>query len=140
MSNTLIFGPILAMVSLTFMVLLLIPFMRITAVKNGNVKIKEYRYGDTDSVPERARLLNRNYINLLEIPVLFYLVCICYFLINQVNEVVLYLAWSYVAFRVIHSYIHILYNNVQHRFAAFALSNVVLIILWVNFAAFYISA
>jgi hypothetical protein len=37
------------------------------------------------------------------------------------------MAWAYVALRVI----HLSYNHVLHRLAAFATSNVVLVSLWV---------
>jgi hypothetical protein len=42
-------------------------------------------------------------------------------------------AWVYVALRVIHSLIHITYNNVLHRLSAYALSNFVLMAFWVLF-------
>ena len=35
--------------------------------------------------------------------------------------------------RAIHSLIHVTYNNVMHRLAAFALSNLVLAVFWVLF-------
>jgi hypothetical protein len=41
------------------------------------------------------------------------------------------LAWSYVALRVVHSLIHITYNRIVHRFAAFAMSNAALLAMWV---------
>ena len=42
------------------------------------------------------------------------------------------LAWSYVVLRVAHSMIHCTYNRIVHRFTAFALSNVILVALWVS--------
>jgi hypothetical protein len=42
------------------------------------------------------------------------------------------LAWAYVALRIVHSAIHLTYNKVLHRLGVFALSNVVLVALWVN--------
>jgi len=40
-------------------------------------------------------------------------------------------AWGYVALRIVHSAIHLSYNQVLHRLAVFALSNVLLGALWV---------
>ena len=40
------------------------------------------------------------------------------------------LAWAYVALRVVHSLIHLSYNHVYHRLAAFVVSNGVLAALW----------
>jgi hypothetical protein len=42
------------------------------------------------------------------------------------------LAWAYVACRALHSLIHLTYNNVLHRLAAFAASNVVLLVIWIR--------
>ncbi|MBS0413400.1 MAG: MAPEG family protein, partial [Proteobacteria bacterium] len=44
---------------------------------------------------------------------------------------ILAFAWPYVGLRVMHSVIHITYNRVLHRLTAFALSNVVLMALWI---------
>jgi hypothetical protein len=38
-----------------------------------------------------------------------------------------------VAARFVHSAIHLTYNNIMHRLAAFTASNFVLIVLWVLF-------
>ena len=42
------------------------------------------------------------------------------------------LAWTYVGLRIAHSAIHVTYNRVRDRLAAFAASNVALIMLWTN--------
>jgi len=39
-------------------------------------------------------------------------------------------AWIYVALRCVHSFIHLTYNRVIHRFVVYALSAVVLFVLW----------
>lgn len=55
------------------------------------------------------------------------------FVAARVGGLVLVLAWAYVALRVIHTLIHLTYNNVLHRLTAFAASNGVLGTLWVVF-------
>ena len=37
---------------------------------------------------------------------------------------------AYVALRITHSLIHLSYNRVRHRMLVFAVSNVVLIVMW----------
>ena len=71
-----------------------------------------------------------NYKNLFEMPVLFYVALGVAYATSQVSPLVLGLAWGYVAFRVLHSYIHCTYNRVMHRFYAFFASNLVLWVLW----------
>jgi hypothetical protein len=50
------------------------------------------------------------------------------------------LHWPYVGLRVIHSIIHLTYNHMMHRLIFFALSNLVLIGLWVMAATQVASA
>jgi hypothetical protein len=44
------------------------------------------------------------------------------------------LAWLFVVSRLVHAYIHLTSNHVGRRFAAFAASALVLLIMWVIFA------
>ncbi len=77
-----------------------------------------------------AFLANRNYMNLLESPVLFYVGCLTAFVTGTASTSVIALAWTYVVLRVIHSLIHVTYNRVAHRFKVFAASIAVLLLLW----------
>jgi hypothetical protein len=72
-------------------------------------------------------------MNLLELPMLFYVAGLMYYVAGRVDQTVLAVAWTYVALRGAHSAIHLTYNNVFHRLALFALSNVVLGVFWVLF-------
>jgi hypothetical protein len=73
-------------------------------------------------------------MNLLELPMLFYIVCLAFYVTATVDARAVYLAWAYVALRALHSAIHLTYNNVFHRLSAYAASNVMLIALWVRWA------
>ena len=81
-------------------------------------------------MPAEVSLPNRNYMNLLELPVLFYVICIVAYVTNVATDRLVPLAWSYLALRVVHSLVHVTYNRIMHRFAAFAASNFVLISMW----------
>ena len=132
---SLILYPMVALAALTFVVLLLIPAARFRAAARGQVKARDFRYGESANVPGEVSLPNRNMMNLLELPMLFYVVCIAFYVTGTGNAAVVYLAWAYVALRAAHSAIHLTYNNVFHRLTAFAASNVVLVILWVRWAS-----
>ena len=93
---------------------------RFAAAREGKVTIGDFRYEEPDTVPVRARLLNRNYMNLLELPVLFYVVCIVAFVSGVATSLTVGLAWLYVGLRMVHTLVHVMYNDVMHRFAAFA--------------------
>ena len=82
---------------------------------------------------------NRNYMNLLELPMLFYVVCLLLYVTGGASSLTIALAWAYVVLRVVHSAIHLSYNHVMHRLAAFTLSNVALVFLWLS-AAMHLGA
>jgi hypothetical protein len=122
--------PAMALVGWTLAVLLLIPYQRFKATFAGQLTVDDFRLGESARVPERVSIPNRNFMNLLEVPVLFYVVCTVTYLTQKADPVAVALAWSYVALRVLHSGVHLTYNRVIHRVAMFAASNVVLIVLW----------
>ena len=127
-----IFYPMIALAGLTFAVLLLIPFARFRAAFRGEVRAKDFRYGESANVPGEVSIPNRNLMNLLEMPVLFYVVCVAQYITLSVDAMALYGAWAYVALRAAHTAVHLTYNNVFHRLGVYAASNVVLLALWVG--------
>ena len=132
MDKTSILFPMVALVTLTFAVLLLIPVRRFRAGIAGQIKFDDFRYGESARVPPEVSIPNRNMMNLLELPLLFYVACLIYLVIGRVDQFALALAWLYVALRIVHSAIHVTYNRVRHRLIAFALSNIVLVSFWTN--------
>lgn len=130
MNNTAILLPVMTLVGWTFVVLLLIPFRRFRAAFQGKVSELDFRYGESKRVPGEVSLSNRNFMNLLEVPVLFYIVCLVFYVSGAAIASFMTLAWSYVALRVVHSLIHLSYNKVMHRLIAFAASNIVVIVMW----------
>jgi hypothetical protein len=135
MPQHLIFLPMGALALLTFLVLILIPFRRFRAGFAGQVTPADFRYGESARVPGEVSIPNRNYMNLLEMPMLFYVICLMLYVSHRVQPGFMWLAWTYVGLRVLHSLVHLTYNNVVHRLTLFALSNFVVISMWVAFFA-----
>lgn len=133
MPQELIFAPMGAMALLTFLVLGFIPARRFRAVFAGQIGPDDFKLGESARVPPHVALANRNFMNLLELPILFYVVCLMYFVAGRVDQTALAVAWGYVAVRAVHSAIHLTYNKVTHRLVAYAISNFVLAALWVLF-------
>lgn len=128
-----IFLPMTLLAIWTMLVLLLVPFARFRAGSQGHVDFEDFRYGESDRVPDSVRLPNRNFMNLLEVPALFYVVGFMAVLTGHVDALMMALAWTYVALRLGHSVVHLSYNNVLHRLVLFAVSNVVVAaMLWVQ--------
>jgi len=125
-----IFFPMIALVGLTFVVLLLIPYVRFKAGFQGRLGRDDFKFGESPNVPSDVSLPNRNLMNLLEMPVLFYVACITLYVTQNVDGIALFLAWLYFGLRLCHSVVHITYNKIFHRFLVFAASNVVLAVIW----------
>ena len=71
-----------------------------------------FKYGESATVPGYVCIPNRNYMNLLEVPVLFYVACLLLYVTDGTSTALVALAWAYVALRVLHSLIHLSYNHV----------------------------
>tara|TARA_B100001248_G_scaffold262707_1_gene261266 strand:- start:11887 stop:12327 length:441 start_codon:yes stop_codon:yes gene_type:complete len=123
--------PTFVLVFLTFGVTLAMPLIRFRAVKSEKVDLRYFKYYETRyEVPASVMALSNHYNNLFQMPILFYIVSILIMLTNTVDTIFLQLAWAYVAMRLLHSIIHLSYNHVMHRLIPFALSTLILLVLW----------
>lgn len=77
----------------------------------------------------------RNFNNLLEIPILFYVLVLSHYAAGVgISDTQLLLGWLFVGSRVLHSLIHITINNIPLRFLSHRAGVVILVIMWINFA------
>ena len=84
-NTTSILGPVFALSFWTFIVLNYVGFSRIRASMKGVVAPNDFRLGESANVPENVRLPNRNYMNLLELPQLFYVACLLIYAANRLS-------------------------------------------------------
>jgi len=130
-----ILWPVLAMVALTFAVSIVMYRRRIGEIRAKRIPLRSIASATGMATQlEDARAAD-NYRNLHEAPVLFYVAALAAFALKVVTPLLLALAWTYVACRVVHSLIHCTTNRVKHRFYAFVASHAVLFALWVVLAA-----
>jgi hypothetical protein len=129
--------PLLVQVLLTFSVWIYLFAWRIPEIKRK--RIDPQRLQDRAAahalLPDSANASN-NLQNLFELPVLFYAAVLLSLLLMIQDPLLVLLAWGFVAMRVVHSVIHCSYNNVNHRFAAYALSCLFLLFMWIRLASF----
>jgi hypothetical protein len=125
-----IFAPMGVLAFLTFGVLILIPIRRFRAGAAGQIVADDFKFGESSNVPGHVAIPNRSLMNLLELPMLFYVASLMFFVTGEVDAVMLTVAWVYVALRAVHCAIHLTYNNVRHRLIPYAVSNVVLVTYW----------
>ena len=83
-------------------------------------------------IPPSVRWKADNYNHLMEQPTLFYAVALTLALIGAGAGWNAYLAWTYVALRVLHSLVQATVNVILLRFAIFMVASVVLLILAVR--------
>jgi hypothetical protein len=74
-----------------------------------------------------------NFRNLFEVPVLFYVLCVALALNGGSSPGFVWAAWAYVALRALHSFIHVTYNRVVHRFLVYVASTLLLFGMWIAF-------
>jgi len=122
--------PVFAMFLLTTFCLFRLARLRFVAVRQGEVDPKFFRLYRNGDEPDHLRVYSRHLANLFEGPVLFYVVVIIAFVTQQSGVLPLLLAWAYVILRYAHSYVHLTTNRVLTRFRIFALSWLVLVLLW----------
>ncbi len=130
-----VFVPVSVLALWTGCMVFMVGFSRIRAVKAGRVRRGAFRLGESPEVPDDVTVWNRNLMNLLEMPLLFYVVSIAFYVTHQVTLRVVTLAWVYLALRLAHSLVHVTSNRILVRLTSYAASNVVLLMLWIRFIA-----
>ena len=135
MDQSAILQPVVALVLLTAVV-----WFRLYVERLGEMRERRIDPQSISTSTARNATLSRtsgadNFKNLLEMPVLFYVLCLALLAAEAVTTGFVQAAWAYVALRAVHSFIHLTYNRVVHRFLAYAASSVLLFGMWLVFAA-----
>jgi hypothetical protein len=125
--------PMAAMVMLTFVVVVRLFRSRVAAVRAGQMDATYFRLypGGVDE-PESTRKLSRHFTNLFEAPTLFYVACLAGMIVGTAGPVFIALAWGYVAARLIHAAVHVGGNRLRKRIAAYFVSWLFLLAMWVT--------
>ena len=124
--------PMFALVVLTFVIGFSTGISRLISAKKGHVDRRYFKLLSGYAPPDYIVQLSRNFSNLLEVPVLFYALCIIILVLGINNSLMIGFAWAFVALRIVHSFIHVTYNNPIHRFLAFLLSSSIVLIMWIQ--------
>ena len=130
--QNLIFIPLLAQVLLTAIVYFWMFKTRIAEMKRSRIKPQKLATSE-DGVELLKAVAGPadNFKNLFEVPTLFYVAAITLYVTQMVDITFLILSGVFVFFRYIHSFIHITYNHVMHRFSAYLVSTLTLWLMWV---------
>ncbi len=134
--NPQLFFPCFALMLLTVGVLVRMFLTRINALKSKSVRMSYFKTYKQDEalLPDKMLQASRNFTNLFEVPTLFYMICLFATVLNQVDPLIVGLAWVYVISRFLHSLIHLSSNNIYLRMSFYGLSWLVLIFMSVRLA------
>jgi hypothetical protein len=134
MKNAAMIYPMLAMVALTTVVLLLLFRRRARSVREGKVSGRFFRVYQGETEPEDSAKAARHFANLFEAPVLFYVACVTAIATQQVTPSTVALAWTYVALRYVHAFVHLGANRLRLRIIIYFASWGALLALWITIA------
>ena len=133
MSVQAILLPVFVLICLTFILLGLTGRSRVSALKRGELRIKDIALGQ-NSWPDGPAKFGRAYENQLELPVLFYALVILAMMTRKADLPFVIMEWLFVVARVLHAAVHVTTNNVRRRFAFFLAGFVILALMWAIFA------
>ena len=126
--------PVIALVALTGVVWLLMVIFRNLAFIRGAVTERYFQTYALDAPAEWVERPTRAYMNLLELPVLFYVVTLLMLLTQRFDSMQVSLAWLFVVTRTVHASVYIALNYIPLRFATYLSGVITLGVIWARFA------
>ena len=135
-----ILAPVVALVAWSLVIMLWMIAVRLPAMKKAGITLSSAPPGARGSqlegvIDDRVQWKSHNYNHLMEQPTLFYAIAITLALMDMGGGLNLWLAWGYVAFRVLHSIVQATVNRLVYRTPLFVLASLCLVALTVHAAA-----
>lgn len=133
-------APLVALVAWTLVVMAWMAVTRFATFRKMGVTLNNIPAGSRGvnlegKAPDQVQWKSHNYTHLLEQPTIFYAIVITLALMGMDTPVNVWLAWGYVALRIVHSLIQCTVNTVKYRFAVFSLATLCLLGLTVHAGA-----
>ncbi len=122
--------PLFALAALIGCIWLLAVFQRVQEIANRRIHPQTLINAQTSASILKNVAAMDNFNNLMQLPLLFALLCLLLAQQQVQSSVLLAGAWLYVALRVSHSVIQVNYKRVMHRFAVWLASSVLLWAMW----------
>ena len=131
-----LFGPVIGLVLWSFVMWAWLYATRIPAIRKYKIVFDPHRPPSEfhAQLPAEVRWKADNYNNLMEQPTLFYAVVLTLAILGEANTLNVWLAWLYVALRVVHSLVQAMINTIIVRFSLFMIGSVVLLVLTIRAA------
>ncbi len=128
-----ILGPVAALASWSMVMWLWMYATRIPAIQRAKIDTANWVGGtgkDLDAaLPAEVQWKAHNYNHLMEQPTVFYAVALALAIGGMGDGLNAWLAWAYVALRIVHSLVQATVNRIMLRFSIFVLASLALIAL-----------
>lgn len=134
MSIPAILLPVFVQVALTFLFLFWMGRSRLAALKGGEAKAQDIALGQP-AWPERVTQIANTFHNQLELPILFYVLVAFALVTRKADILFVVMSWMFVATRLVHAFVYATSNRIQHRFIVFLVGAIILLLMWIVFAA-----
>ena len=133
-----ILKPVVVLIAWTLVMMVWMVAVRMPALKKAGIDIAKVRGGHPGALdgvlPEQAQWPAHNYIHLMEQPTIFYAAALVIAFTGTGDGMNAWIAWGYVALRVVHSLVQATVNKISIRFPLFALSSLCLVALTLHAA------
>jgi hypothetical protein len=128
-----VLAPVFVQVLLTFVLLFMMGRARFSAVRAGEVRMRDIALGERAWPPKVTQVANA-FHNQFETPVLFYALVVLALMTRQADLLFVLMSWAFVAARIGHAYVYATSNHVLTRFRVFLAGTAILMIMWAIFA------
>lgn len=126
--STAIFWPMIAHVLLVMVLYLLLSTRRRAAVMQGRARVSQFRENQVE--PEDSLFVRNSIDNQFELPVLFHIACIALYVTGNATLLPVLLAWTFVASRYAHAFVHVTSNRIRYRRPLFMVGFALNFTLW----------
>jgi hypothetical protein len=133
MSIRIVLVPLFVEVALTFVLWFWMAYYRVTLIRSRQVHPRDVALREPNWPPHVLQVANAAH-NQLELPVLFYVLTILAIVTRHADLLFVILAWVFVAFRILHAYVHVTSNRIALRGPLFGMSMLILFVMWLIFA------
>jgi hypothetical protein len=142
MHPTAIFGPVFAVMALTALVWTYMYVRRIQFIRVNRLGNRELQAPDalTRIAPMGVVTPSANLRNLFELPVILYALALYLHATQKVDATYLAAAWTFAAFRWLHSLVHCTFNFVPLRFFLYLVASLALWFMLIRAALNYLAA
>lgn len=129
-----IIAPVITLIAWSLLIWIWMYATRLPAIKKANMTLDPESVNGVlmSTLPAKVRWKADNYSHLMEQPTIFYALIFALCLLDQGYGSNVWLAWTYVALRIVHSLVQTLGNKIEIRFVIFVMSTLCLFGLCIN--------